>query len=245
MGKKNTNKASEATQKYDWDMRDDGRNAEFVAEGVRFAFTGNGKKLLEPETFKKSTKFKGLFIVEEENEAVDGMIREMIQTLVRKNVPDMEDWEFPDDFDGEIDGVDYCFYKVGDDNTPKGSDDTYDGFADNMYISATRPEKQGAPAVFADTEEEITEFPDARLMRDGCYGNLAGRAYVMDSDGEILICCTIEAVIYTSEGEPFTADQSYAKNDDKKKKLFGSHKAKENKAKKAFGKKKKKSDKED
>ena len=233
-------KKSEVEQKFDWEMRDDGKNAEFVAEDVRFAFTKNGKNLLEPETFKKSTKYKGTFIVEEDNEEVDGMMREMVQTLVRNNVDDMDDWEFPDDFDGEIDGVEYVFYQNGDDQKAKGTDDIYDGFEGNMCIKATRGEKQGAPAVFADTGDEVTEFPDTRLFRDGCRGNLAGRAYVMDSDGEILICCTIEAVIYTDEGESFTADQSYAKNDDKKNKLFGKHKLKKNKAEKAFDKKKKK-----
>lgn len=229
------------TQNYDWEARDDGNNVEFVAEGVRFAFTGNGKHLLIPETYKKQTKHKGKFIVEDDNDTVKGMMEEIVTHLVR-TFTDEDDFVFPSDYDGEIDDLDYVFYSVGDNHSAKGSDEPYDGFEGNMVINATRPEKQGPVSVFADTQDEITEFPDPRLFRDGCYGNLAGRAYYTENDGDAMICCTIEAVIYTDEGEPFSADQSYSKNDDKKKKLFGSHKPKESKAKKAFGKKKKKSD---
>lgn len=224
-------KVKNTKQQYEWTANDNGDNVEFVAENVRFAFTRNGKSLFEPETFKKSTKFKGSFIIEEDDTLEQ--VKEVITYLVKNNVD--EDFEFPDDFDGSIDDLEHVFLRVGNNNTNKEGE-VYDGFADKFFLAATRPEKQGPPSVFADTEEEITEFPDTRVFKDGCYGNLAVRAYY--SNEWDMLGLTIEAVIYTDEGEAFTADSSYSTNDDKKKKLFGSHKKKESKAGKAFGKKK-------
>ena len=230
MGKKA--KKVKMDQQHDWTASEDGKNVEFVAENVRFAFSRNGKSFFEPETYKKSTKYKGQFIIEDEDTLAQ--MREIVTFLVKSNID--PDFELDKDFDGDIDGLEHVLLRVGNDHEKDG--EVYDGFADKFFIAATRPEGQGAPDVFADTGDEITEFPDGRIMKDGCYGNLAARAYY--SEEWDMIGCTIEAVLYTDEGEPFTVDQSYAKNEDKKKKLMGSHKAKKSKAKKAFGSKKKK-----
>lgn len=231
---KKTKKLVQTEQQYDWEASEDGKNVEFVAEGVRIAFTKNGQNFFEPEEYKKQRKFKGQFIIEDED--VLEQAKEILQYLVVNNVDEDFDVE---DFEGEVDGLEHIFLRNGDKNENKNGE-VYDGFAGNFYIAATRSEKQGAPTVFADTGDEIEDYPDARVFKDGCYANVALRAYY--SEEWEMIGCNIEAVIYTEEGEPFTGDNSYSTNEDKKKKLFGKFKPKQSKAKKVFGKKKKKSE---
>ena len=235
MSKKTKKKTVQTEQQHKWTASDDGKNVEFVLENVRLAFTRNGKNFFEPEEFRKQRKFKGQFIIEDEDALEQA--KEILQFLVKNNVD--EDFEIDDEFDGEIEGLKHLFLRNGDDATGKNGE-VYDGFEGKFFVAATRAEAQGAPTVFADTGDEIEEYPDNRVLKDGCYGNVALRAYY--SSEWDMIGCTIEAVIYTEEGEAFTADSSYASNEDKKKKLFGSHKPKESKAKKVFGKKKKKSE---
>lgn len=242
MGKKNKTNGISKPQ-YDWKSNDENTNVELVVENVRLAFSNNGKALFEAEEYQGKHNFKADLILDDE--AVN-QVKEAIAHLVICNVDD--DFEVSDlgsefDEDGEIEGLKHVALRVGNLNISKKSEDgsPYDGFEGNLYIKSKRPEDQGAPAVFADTEEEITEFPDARIYKDGCYANVAVRLYY--SEKWEMIGAVIEAVIYTDEGEPFTVDQSYSVNEQKKKKLIGSHKPKESKAKKAFGKKKKKKNK--
>ena len=234
---KKKSKSEEIEKNFDWEANDDCTNVEFVVENVRLAFSGNGKTLFEPEEFKKSVRYKADFILEDDD--TRDQLLEIVQFLVRENVDGQEDLTLDmDSFDGDIEGLSSLFLKIGDENTNKEGE-PYDGFAGNLYIGGKRAEKLGRPTVFADTQEEIEDANDKRIMKDGCYVNLAARAYY-STEWE-MIGCTIEAVLFTDEGESFSVDNSYGGNESKKNKLMGSHKPKKSKASKAFDKKKKKS----
>lgn len=227
------NKLIETAKNTEWESSENGENAEFIIEGVRFAFTQNGKHLLIPESYKKNTKYKGQFILPEE--AIEQVLE--VATFLIVNNTDV-DSDFVLDLDDLDDNgkLENLFLHDGNDNTVKDTDEPYTGFADKFYVKATRSESMGAPAVFGEDGNEITDAEDKRLLKDGCYGNIAVRAYY--SKEWNMVGLTIEAVVYTDEGEAFTGDSSFSGNEEKKNKLFGSHKPKASKADEAFGKKK-------
>lgn len=225
------NKVIQTTQNHEWEASEDAKNVEFIIENVRFAFTKNGKNFFEPEEFKKTRKFKGQFILEDEDTLEQ--VKEVVQFLVVNNID--EDFEFDKNFAEQLKQFENLFLRDGNDHTNKDGE-TYDGFTDKFFVTASRNETMKAPVVFDNTGEEIKEYDENKLFKDGCYGNVALRAYYSKEWG--MIGCTLEAIIYTKEGESFVADSSFASSEAKKKKLFGSFKPKNTKSKMVFGKKK-------
>lgn len=201
-----------------WEASENNDNISFVLENVRIAFSRNGLSFFEPEEFMGSAKYKADFIVEDEKQ--QDMMQDIIELLVKEN------------FGGKMPSK--CFYKDGNDNVSKKTGDIYDGFEDNTFVRANRSEDQEAPEVFAMTQELIESHPDNRILKDGCYGNVMLRAYA--SKKWDTIGCTIEAVLYTDEGESFSVETKVSKNKDAKARLFGSAKAKTRPAEKVFAK---------
>lgn len=237
---KKAKKSDSIEQKYDWVTTKNGADVEFIMENVRIAFSGNGKFFFEPEDKFGKLNYKADFILEDED--VVEQVKEVVQYLVRHHVDD--EFEFDDDFDGSIDGVKNLFFKIGDDNTNKEGT-IYDGFKGKFYVKGKKPGDQEAPDVFDNSGEHLKEYSKDKVLADGSYANVAVRAYWMEKWETLGL--SIDAVQYTEEGESFSADSSFATNDDKRQKLLGKFKPKKSKEKMAFGgkKKKKKSNSED
>jgi hypothetical protein len=213
---------SNNTEDKNWEADENGTNVSFVLENVRFAFTKNGKSFFEPEEFKKNSKFKGDFIIDSEDESQSTMVEEILQFLIDKNFKGKE--------------PKHLFLRNGDDNKSSKTDEVYDGFEGNLFVRANRNEDMGAPEVFNANGDQVDSYPDAGVYKDGCYGNVMLRAYA--SKEWDTIGCTIEAVLYTDEGESFSVETKVSKDPTAKAKLFGGFKAKEKKSEKVFGRRK-------
>ena len=93
------------------------------------------------------------------------------------------------------DNRDVCYYD--------GNKKEYDGYADKMALSTSRPKKDGRPGVYDRDRSPLTE-EDGKIYA-GCYVNAIVSFWPQDNKNGKTIRCTLVSVQFDSDGDAFSA----------------------------------------